>query len=309
MRYVFFCIACNLITLHATLAREQAKDYQFKPRVIGIVVSDMETSMAWYTQNLAFERDTVMHFPTSGITVGMVHQGSFFLELVSFKKSIAAKNLQLPGGSTSINGFFKIGFEVKDLEHLYNHLNSRQVKVVAPIDALQRPNFDGPWPDKYFLVEDPDGNYVQFFSARPESDFQTSLKPFLMGLATPNLNESINWYQKQLGAQLLDRVGTVGNERAVLDIVGFILELGQFEGYINYGELSDNPTHPFYQVHGVKKLSFHMEGIRQLSHQMQVDSVTFDFELTEKRSLAGDRYFMIQDNFGNSLQFFASDKQ
>ena len=69
-------------------------------------LADLEKSMDWYGENLYFSRDTVMSFPGYGVTVGMMHQGDFYLEFVQFEKDLSPTKLNFPPGSSALNGFF-----------------------------------------------------------------------------------------------------------------------------------------------------------------------------------------------------------
>ena len=302
---MLLCVACERKT-----AREESlsQPNKIQPRIFGITVSNMEQSMEWYTTNLHFERDTVMTFESSGITVGMMHMGDFFIELISFTGSIDKSQLNLPEDYSNLHGFIKIGFQTNNIQSFYDEMLANQVDILAPLDDLPGiPNRI--WPDQYFLVTDPDGNYIQFFSNTENSSFQQELYPFLIALSTPDLEASMSWYEQQLGmAPFGEKVGNPGNERALMSLDGFILELGQFEADRSYKNLETPEGVWRSKIHGITKLSFLIDDIQKPYRAMQADSINFDFDLTERKSMAGDRYFMIQDQFGSSLQFFELDK-
>ncbi|MCE7992856.1 MAG: VOC family protein [Roseivirga sp.] len=137
---------------------------KYRPAIFALTTTDIDRSMDWYTQHLYFTRDTIMHFPDYGISVGMMHQGGFFLELVEFADGISRDSSLLPQGYFEIDGFFKIGFQAKDIAALYENMAANEeIKMVAPLGDLSPPADNFPWPDQFFLIEDPEGNYVQFF--------------------------------------------------------------------------------------------------------------------------------------------------
>ena len=279
------------------------------PIIFALTVSDLEESMNWYQEHLFFIPDTVMNFPNYGITVGMMHQAGFFMEFVQFEKDLSPSGLAFPEGSSALNGFFKIGFQAADILGMYDKLSkTRGVNIAAPLDDLL-PVKGVAWPDQYFLLNDPDGNYVQIFSLKPgQSVPGTQLIPFLMASSSSDLNRSIDWYREHLNAQLIDRVGQTGNERAILEKDDLIIELGAFEGYAPFEQLAVPDGIGLSQVHGIRKLSILVPDINEVYVQMKRRGIPFTFDLTEQKFMAGDRYFMINDDTGNAIQFIARDE-
>ena len=262
--------------------------------------------MDWYTKHLHFEVDTVARYQDYGLTVALLQMNEFFLELVKFDHSISKSDLALPEGHSNLHGFLKIGFSVNNIERYYESL-SKDVSILAPLDDL--PPIEGhQWPEKYFLLTDPDGNYVQFFS-RVGKPTKSKLSPFLIGISTPDIQRSMAWYKSHLKMNRIGPiVGQPGNQRVLLERNGFIIELGQFESDRSFDELKVPEGIQRAQVHGVAKMSFLVDPIQSINNRLKNAGVTFDFELTEKPSRAGDRHLMIRDLFGTSLQFFELDK-
>lgn len=129
-----------------------------------------------------------------------------------------------------------------------------------------------------------------------------------MAISSPDIKASIAWYQQQLGATLIDHLPEPDNERAILDKDGFILELCEFSSYMHIDSM-DLPTDvSLSKIQGIRKLSFKVDEIEAPYELLKTAGVTFDFELTEQKSMAFDRYFMIQDNYGNSIQLLHSDQ-
>ncbi len=289
---------------------EQESTNEFQPRIFAATVSNVEASMDWYAWVLGFEKDTLAHFESSGITVGMLSQDDFFIELVGFDGSISKTDLDLPSPYSNLHGFFKMGFQVENIEALYNRLSSdNKINIIAPLDAL--PPIEGiDWPEKYFLIQDPDGNYIQFFSkVSQQHSSNQHIIPFLVGISTPDIDASLQWYQQHLGARPVgEKVGNSGNERALLVKDGLILEIGEFKDDVDF-QLLEVPEGVWRsKVHGMAKLSFLVDDIQQPYQTLKRAEIQFDFDLTENKSMAGDRHFMVQDLNGVSLQFFEVDK-
>lgn len=298
-KYLFLVMLSLIISGCA----DQESPNPFTPRVIAITVADMAVSMDWYTSNLGFIKDTIASYGDYGLTVGMMHQGDFSLELVQFDQGISKNELKFPEGFSELNGYFKIGFQAKDIEALYESLQALNVNIAAPLSDLP-PQEGYDWPEKYFLITDPDGNYIQFFSSTSQT-LESSLYPFLIALSTPDIDASLSWYQKHLKAMPMGpKVGQPGNERALINIDGFVIELGEFAGHTNFESVEAPENIERSQVHGVAKLSFLSNDISGIYQYLKTQDITFDFDLTETNSSMADRYFMIQDLTGNSLQFF-----
>ncbi|GAB5526819.1 MAG: hypothetical protein Roseis2KO_46910 [Roseivirga sp.] len=286
------------------------KENLYRPAIFALTVTDMDRSMDWYTQHLFFERDTIMHFPDYGLSVGMMHQGDFFLELVQFADGISRDSSLLPQGYFEIDGFFKMGFQAKDIANLYESLASKEeIKMVAPLSKLPPASDDYAWPGQYFLIEDPDANYVQFFSLKTgQPQPKEALSPFLIAVSSPDINASIDWYEIHLRATLISHIPEPDNERALLDLDGFVLELGEFSSYMHLDSMDLSTEVELSKIQGIRKLSFSVDDIQIPYENFKEAGVIFDFDLTEQKSMAFDRYFMIQDNYGNSIQLLQSDK-
>lgn len=300
---------CLLITL-AACEKAAADRSDPEVKIIALTVADVHTAMDWYSKNLHFQRDTIMSFPDYGTTVGMMHQGDFYLELVSFTSALSKAQLDIPPQFSELNGFFKIGFQVSDIQALYEELlKTHSESIIAPLDKLP-PIPDGqPWPEQYFLMEDPEGNYLQFFSLLPgQSEPATTLTPFLLASASDDIDRSIAWYETHLNARLIDKVGNEGNQRAILDRNGFIFELGQFDGYMPFDSLDISGQIGLSQVHGIRKISFLVPDIQYHYQHMNKAGIPMTFDLTEQKSITFDRFFMVADDTGNAIQFLEKDK-
>lgn len=286
------------------------KENRYRPAIFALTVTDMDRSMDWYAEHLFFAPDTVMHFPDYGLSVGMMHQGDFFLELVAFADGISRDSSLLPQGYFEIDGFFKMGFQAKDITGLYQSLAAKEeIKMVSPLSELSPVADDYAWPGQYFLIEDPDANYIQFFSLKEgQSQPREVLSPFLMAVSSPDINASIDWYETHLGAILINHIPEPDNERAIMNLDGFALELGEFSSHMHLDSM-DLPTEvSLSKIQGIRKLSFAVDDIQTPYALWKSAGIVFDFELTEQKSLAFDRYFMIQDNYANSIQLLHSDK-
>ena len=89
--------------------------------------------------------------------IAILESPGFMLELLELKGSLDKENLlkDKPQG-TEMQGHFKIGFKISDVNSCLKKLKELSIEV---------PNI---WTDpatgkKNFLIKDPDGNLIQFF--------------------------------------------------------------------------------------------------------------------------------------------------
>ena len=93
----------------------------------------------------------------TGYRVVILESPNFSLELLQLNGSLKAKDL-LKGKpeDTKIEGHFKIGFKVPDMDACLRYLKSLKIDV-------PRVWQDANTGKRNFLITDPDGNLLQFF--------------------------------------------------------------------------------------------------------------------------------------------------
>lgn len=135
-------------------------DSSFQTCLIAIVVSDIQKTATWYKEKLGFSIIKQMEFPqydSLRITVMKLHQ--LELELIQ-KSSVFSIHKYVPDydgfNNTLLIGFAKIAFIVKDAETLESELKSKNVYFLTKL----RTNND--MGIKSFMIQDPDGNILQF---------------------------------------------------------------------------------------------------------------------------------------------------
>ena len=134
---------------------------EISPYLVALSVRNVDASYAWYRTHLGFE---VMRLPYSyapGMRVGFLRRGEFRLELVeaagSRPRSAALPDTTNQMSPLSLQGFYKLGFQVPDLDALVAHFRT------AGIAPRFGPTSDSSFQVRFFIVADPDGNWVQFF--------------------------------------------------------------------------------------------------------------------------------------------------
>ena len=86
----------------------------------------------------------------------LLQSEKFLLELIENKSTLDRKKI-LAGKppETQLQGLFKIGFIVDDMDACISHLSSLKVRIDRVYkDAMGKRNF---------MITDPDGNLLQFF--------------------------------------------------------------------------------------------------------------------------------------------------
>ncbi len=294
---VFLCVAAS-----CTSAKNN-DSVEYEPALVGLNVKDLDETTDWYVRNLGFTIDTTMIFPSYGLKINMLVLGSFKLELTCFDDAVEIDRNLLPNDYSNVHGFIKLGFVTNDLAGIVSQMNRANVETIAGPADLPPLKSGEPWPDRFYLVKDPDGNYVQFFEGESmlsgvEVQGDRSVAPFLAMISVGNFSETINWYKK-LGFEYLEGIEEPGNQRGLLSSGKFIIEIGSFEGDANISELNF-PAETAAKVVRMSKLGFRIDNIDEMYEKLKVDRYSFFYEEMEGEDLN----FIIEDTEKNYLQFF-----
>ncbi|MDY7100040.1 MAG: VOC family protein [Actinomycetota bacterium] len=118
---------------------------------LGIVVTDSEAALGFYRDLLGLEHVADTPFPGGG-TMHRLMCGTTLVKLVSLDKDLAANP---PGGPTGGSGLRYFTLSISNLEEVVEACKAAGVKVVWDQREI-RPGV------KIAMVEDPDGNWVEF---------------------------------------------------------------------------------------------------------------------------------------------------
>jgi len=135
-------------------------DSTFRPYLIAIVVVNVENTAAWYKDKLNFDIIRKMEFPEYD-SLKIIHMkfGEVELELIQKKTSFTIKKY-VPDyngfANAPLQGIAKIAFYIHDVNTLANKLKSMDVKF------LVKPYDDKDFGVRSFIIEDIDGNILQF---------------------------------------------------------------------------------------------------------------------------------------------------
>jgi len=117
----------------------------------------VDSSTAWYQSVFDLKIKNRINDTERGFRVVILESATFLLELIENKSWPDQKKLlaDKPSG-TRIQGFFKIGCKVPDMDACIKRLGG--LKIIP-----ERIYTDSETKKRNFLINDPDGNLIQFF--------------------------------------------------------------------------------------------------------------------------------------------------
>lgn len=139
------------------LLAQESTPSDLVPYFNSILVENIETSGNWYNDVLGFE--VVLESEvTTGFTILNMRKGSAALELIQLPGALSPKEaIENYHSKTRIHGFFKMGFQVDDLDQWVTVLREKDVPFNG--DVVQDPVTDKPM----LIILDPDGNRIQLY--------------------------------------------------------------------------------------------------------------------------------------------------
>ncbi len=123
---------------------------------LGIVITDWEASKRFYCDTLGFVHVMDMPFPLAPGTMHRVQAGSTTLKLSEFVDTPKAKNP--PGGVQGGVGLRYFTFWTRNVAQIAEACKAAGYKISLPLTVV-RPGIT------IVMVEDPDGNSVEFLQA------------------------------------------------------------------------------------------------------------------------------------------------
>lgn len=152
---IFLSILVMIIvcTTHA----QNTSAIKYQPYFSAVIVKDVDSSTAWYQSVFDLKVINRINDTERGIRVMILEASTFLLELIENKSWPDPKKLlaDKPEG-TRMQGYFKMGFKVADIDACIKRL--AELKIIP-----ERIYTDSDTKKKNFLINDPDGNLVQFF--------------------------------------------------------------------------------------------------------------------------------------------------
>jgi len=123
-----------------------------------LIVHDLDTSIDWYTNVLAFEVLNKTESKERGFRQANLKMGGTLLELIELNSAVSLKDVAPNYNSqTRITGFFKIGFLASNFDKWINHLKQEKANFHGDVVT---DNVSG---RRMVIIKDPDGNRIQIF--------------------------------------------------------------------------------------------------------------------------------------------------
>ena len=146
-----------LLGLFITTAFSQdAKPFEQVPYFTAVIVKNVDSAAEWYQSVFELKLNKNIDDPQNGFRVRILESPHFVVELIENKSWLDPNKIlkDQPEG-TRIEGFFKIGFKVSDMDACIARLKNLKISVGRIYtDADKKRNF---------LITDLDGNLIQFF--------------------------------------------------------------------------------------------------------------------------------------------------
>ena len=257
--------------------------------------------MNWYTQVLGFEVEKDLQaYPDYQMKMAFLKLGDFHLELIEYANVYNPSEV-LPNPDSYVGGVFKIGFAVQDIQKVYERLNNmEEVNMVAELGELPENTLPITWPTHYFLIQDPDGNYLQFF----DEGATPTPAPWLFMVTVDSLEGAISWYTENIGFTHHQTLGEEGNQRAILARNNYVLELFEPAHVVKAADIPTDTT-----VLGVKKIAFAVEEVPRLAAQFEERPVEITMPLSPAKDITwATQTMIVKDPEGNWIQVFDSKK-
>ncbi|MEM7370032.1 MAG: VOC family protein [Bacteroidota bacterium] len=147
-----------ILAFPADLLSQEQEQLSLNAYFSAIIVADMDTSLAWYTDVLGYEMVNQHTNQEVGFRIVNLKRADTLLELIEWQSAHAPKEV-IPnfGPKTRLHGLFKIGFQVAEFEQWLEHLNG----FVA--DIQEQVVHDPISGNRMLIIKDPDGNRIQLF--------------------------------------------------------------------------------------------------------------------------------------------------
>lgn len=134
----------------------QGTAFNYQPYFSAVVVKDLSASVKWYQSVFDLKVKSEMKDPNQSYHIIILESPNYLIELLELKGSIDKSSILKDKPGAQMQGHFKIGFKILDATGVLKKLKELNIDV---------PNI---WSDqatgkKNFLIQDPDGNWIQFF--------------------------------------------------------------------------------------------------------------------------------------------------
>lgn len=134
------------------------------------------------------------------------------------------------------------------------------------------------------------------------------ITPHHFGLSVPNLEESIEWYRKMLGFEVVTRMKEDAENKMLIALMrrgNFYLELFQVEGAKPMPEYRRDPNADL-RVHGLKQMAFQVADVQAAVRELKAKGVEIAMGPVDSPGVA---FVFIRDNSGIAIELIQFKKQ
>jgi hypothetical protein len=147
----------SLVAAGRNVIAQDTFTFKYEPYFHALIVNNIDSSKQWYQSVFQLKVKNEVADSKNGYRVVILESDSHMVELIEIKSSLNQKKiLESKPGGTMIQGHFKVGFKVVEMDKCLSRLAS--LKIVVP-----RVWTDPDSRKRNFLISDPDGNLIQFF--------------------------------------------------------------------------------------------------------------------------------------------------
>lgn len=134
---------------------------------------------------------------------------------------------------------------------------------------------------------------------------ENNLKPLHVGISVGNMEESLDWYKKNLDFKVIsdNYVPPLKARICFIKSGDFELELFQYDEPKPIPEDRLTPNKDLQTI-GTKHIAFHTEDMKALKERFVANGVDIAHEVT----MGADEVMFIRDNSGVLIEFIASGK-
>jgi len=156
MKKVLFLLVCTLLSYNCYSQTTKLPDPE--AYFSALIISDIEKSIDWYSNNLGFVLIHKNESKKMGYSQANLKRGSVLLELIELNSSVSPKKV-IPNynSKTRVKGIFKIGFLIANFDQWILELTKLKVEFHGSVVTIDETG------KKMVIVKDPDGNRIQLF--------------------------------------------------------------------------------------------------------------------------------------------------
>ena len=167
MKYLLLPIllCCTLATGYSQSTSPQLSSF-------AIIVSDLDSCVAWYQSIFGLDIRNRMELPEREIRIAILTGEALELELIQLPNSLRHTELLPDQAEGSVlTGLFKIGFRIEDWENWISFLEEQAVEFHGNI--VEDPHTA----KRMVIIKDPEGNRIQFLKSRVSWKRPTKKRP------------------------------------------------------------------------------------------------------------------------------------